>query len=213
MSLHADAVRALTAWSPGEPAQESLRHAFLAYLAARPDACARSCEPGHLTASMVLLDATAEHVLLTLHPRVGRWLQLGGHCEPGDGSLALAALREGAEESGIAGISVDPVPLHLAVHPITCSLGVPTRHFDVRYLGVAPAGARPVISGESVDLAWWPVDALPPGLHPSDEIGVQVDLALRTLRALRSLRTLRHPPPPVRTWGAPDAHPTPKLPK
>jgi hypothetical protein len=48
------------------------------------------------------------------------------------------------------------------VHPITCSLGVPTRHFDVRFLVHAPAGAVAVRSDESDDLRWWPVDALPP---------------------------------------------------
>jgi hypothetical protein len=47
------------------------------------------------------------------------------------------------------------------VHPLTCSLGVPTRHLDVRYLVRAPAGAVPRISDESADLRWWPLDALP----------------------------------------------------
>src|SRR5215470_7502496 len=182
MYLHSEAVRLLSDWIPGDPGQESLRNAFLAYLAARPDACARACEPGHLTASMVLLDAPAEHVLLTLHPRVGRWLQLGGHCEPDDGSLLAAALREGAEESGIDGITVDPTPLHLAVHPITCSLGVPTRHLDVRFVGIAPPDAQPSISSESVDLAWWPVNALPTHSSTADDIGMQVALAKARLR-------------------------------
>ena len=181
MSLHADTVRVLTGWAPPDHAQESLRQAFLAYLHARGDACARSCVPGHITASMVLLDAAGENVLLTLHPRVGRWLQLGGHCEEADGSIMQAALREGTEESGIAGITVCPQPVHLAVHPITCSLGEPTRHLDVRFVGVAPPGARPVITHESVDLAWWPVDALPPGSRTLEDIGVQVDLAVRRL--------------------------------
>jgi hypothetical protein len=52
--------------------------------------------------------------------------------------------------------------VHLAVHPITCSLGRPTRHFDVRFLVRAPADAVPVRSHESDDLRWWPVAALPP---------------------------------------------------
>jgi 8-oxo-dGTP pyrophosphatase MutT (NUDIX family) len=152
----------LEAWAPADRGQQSLREALLAFVAARPDdACSRSCVPGHLTASALVLDAAGEHTLLTLHPRVGLWIQLGGHCEPGDVSLADAALREATEESGIPGLVLEPGVLHVDVHPITCSLGVPTRHLDVRYLVRAPAGAVPVISDESDDLRWWPVDALP----------------------------------------------------
>lgn len=158
----ASAAEALAAWTPPDLSQCALREAFLAFLEARPDdACRRTCVPGHLTASALLLDHTGRRVLLTLHPRVGRWIQLGGHCEPGDETLAAAALREASEESGIDGLVLDPGVLHLDVHPITCSLGAPTRHLDVRYLVRAPAGAVPQISDESRDLRWWPVDALP----------------------------------------------------
>ena len=52
------------------------------------------------------------------------------------------------------------------MHPITCSLGVPTRHFDVRFLAVAREGAEPVRSAESLDLQWFPWDALPEGASP-----------------------------------------------
>jgi 8-oxo-dGTP pyrophosphatase MutT (NUDIX family) len=165
--VHADAVRVLSGWQPATPGQQALRHAFLGFLAARPDGCARSCAPGHLTASAVVLSHDGRHALLTLHPRVGRWVQLGGHCEERDSSLAAAALREATEESGIAELTIDPQPLHLDVHPITCSLRIPTRHFDVRFLLHAPEGAEPVRSSESVDLAWWPVDALPPDVAPA----------------------------------------------
>ncbi|HEY2725373.1 MAG TPA: NUDIX domain-containing protein [Pseudonocardiaceae bacterium] len=165
--VHADAVRVLSGWAPATPEQEALRHAFLGFLAARADGCARSCAPGHLTASAVVLSHDRRHALLTLHPRVGRWVQLGGHCEEGDAGLAAAALREATEESGITGLVIDQEPLHLDVHPITCSMGAPTRHFDVRFRLRAPDGATPVRSSESVDLAWWPVDALPPDVAPA----------------------------------------------
>ncbi|MFD9891239.1 NUDIX hydrolase [Amycolatopsis sp. NPDC059027] len=163
MTLHANAVATLESWKPADPGQESLRHAFLGFLATGEDTCLRQCAAGHVTASAVVLDDTGSRVLLTLHPRVGRWLQLGGHCEPEDATLAGAALREAREESGIGDLELVPKPVHLDVHPITCSLGVPTRHFDVRFTVRAPRGAEPVRSAESDDLRWWPADALPPG--------------------------------------------------
>jgi len=167
MSLHADTVSVLTSWRQPSPGQESLREAFLGFLAARPDACTRSCAPGHITASALVLSPAGDEVLLTLHPRVGAWLQLGGHCEPGDKTLVGAALREAAEESGIEGLRIEPTPVHIDVHPITCSLGVPTRHFDVRFLVHAPPGAEAVRSDESLDLRWWPLDDLPDPDGPS----------------------------------------------
>src|SRR5690606_19832593 len=136
--LHADAVHLLSQWVPDDKDQQSLVQAYLSFLAARPDAMQRSCAPGHLTASVVVLSADRTQTLLTLHPRVGRWLQLGGHHEPGDESVAAAALREGTEESGIDGLVLDPVPVRLDVHPITCSGGVPTRHLDVQFRAFAP---------------------------------------------------------------------------
>ncbi|MBV9846240.1 MAG: Uma2 family endonuclease [Kutzneria sp.] len=182
MTLHSDAESTLAAWQPEAMDQESLRQAFLGFLSARADACLRACEPGHLTASAVVLDAEAERVLLTLHPRVRRWLQLGGHCEPTDPTLVAAALREATEESGIDGLAIDPVPLHVDVHPITCSLGVPTRHFDVRFAVTAPVGAKAVRSAESTDLRWWPVDALPSDVDTVPEL---VGLALSRRRQER----------------------------
>jgi 8-oxo-dGTP pyrophosphatase MutT (NUDIX family) len=179
VTLHADAVSALSGWQPEGREQEALRQAYLGFLAAREDACERACAAGHITASALVLDATAERALLTLHPRVGRWLQLGGHCEPTDSSLVGAALREAVEESGITGLRIEAQPIHLDVHPITCSLGVPTRHFDVRYLVRAPVGAQPVRSAESVDLQWWPLDAMPGNV---DDLYPMIEAALTRLR-------------------------------
>ncbi len=164
--LHADAVRVITAMPTDDVLESAIREAFLGMLAARPDAMWRSCAAGHLTASTLVLDPHQRRVLLTLHPRAGMWLQLGGHCEPTDATLLAAAAREAQEESGIASLTFDPTPLALDVHPITCSLGVATRHFDVQFVAVAPADVDPVRSDESLDLQWFPWDDLPPGASP-----------------------------------------------
>lgn len=161
MSLYASAVDMLTGWDAPDPTQDSLRHAVLAFLAARPDGCLRECVPGHVTASALVLDHTGTRAVLTLHPRFGRWLQLGGHCEAGDSDIVAAALREATEESGIDGLRIDPSLAALHVHPVTCSLGQPTRHLDMQFIARAPEGAEIACSDESLDLRWWPLDTLP----------------------------------------------------
>jgi 8-oxo-dGTP pyrophosphatase MutT (NUDIX family) len=126
----------------------------------------RSCAAGHITASTLIIEPVRRQVLLTLHPRAGLWLQPGGHCEPGDATLLDVAAREAREETGIGALSLYPVPLSLDIHPITCSLGVPTRHLDVCFLALAAEGSEPVISDESLDLQWFSWDALPAGAAP-----------------------------------------------
>ncbi|MEV0295136.1 NUDIX domain-containing protein [Nocardia sp. NPDC050710] len=160
-SLHASAHELLESWRPATGPEQSLREAMLAFLGSAPRGCLRAHAPGHITASAVVFSHDGSEVLLTLHPRVGRWIQLGGHCEEGDETVADAALREATEESGIDGLTLDPELYGAQAHPITCSLGVPTRHLDLLFRITAPAGAVPVRSAESTDLRWWPVDALP----------------------------------------------------
>jgi 8-oxo-dGTP pyrophosphatase MutT (NUDIX family) len=111
----------------------------------------------------LVLDDTGGQVLLTLHPRLGRWVQLGGHCEDSDADIVAAALREATEESGVDGLRMTPDLAAINVHALTCSLGVPTRHLDLQFVAQAPPAAQIAISDESVDLRWWPIDGLPPG--------------------------------------------------
>lgn len=160
MTLRESTLESLTAWEAPDPAQDTLRYAVLSFVLAREDACKRECVPGHVTASALVLDHTGTQALLTLHPRFGRWLQLGGHCEDGDPDIVAAALREATEESGIVGLRMDRIIAALHVHPVVCSLGVPTRHLDVQFIAHAPADAEIVCSDESLDLRWWPLDAL-----------------------------------------------------
>jgi 8-oxo-dGTP pyrophosphatase MutT (NUDIX family) len=166
--LHTDARRVLQGWAAPDRDQEQLRRDYLDHLEARPDGVWRSCRPAHITASALVVDVERGRVLLTLHPKVGLWLQLGGHCEPGDRSLAETALREATEESGIAsGLTVlpgsGPAPVKLDRHAVRCAgKDQPENtHLDVQYLVTAPAGAVAEISDESLDLRWFGFDALP----------------------------------------------------
>lgn len=157
-----DAVRLLEAWEPTEGGQRRLRNEFLQHLATVPDAVRRSGRPDHLTASALVLSADHRRVLLDLHRKVGRWLQFGGHLEPGDRRVADAALREAREESGIQELQLlGSEPVRLDRHPAPCRPGEPGDHLDVQWVAVAAAGAVPRASAESLDVAWWDVDALP----------------------------------------------------
>ncbi|MER5355505.1 NUDIX hydrolase [Kitasatospora sp. NPDC002551] len=167
-ALHADAVRALGEWQPADPEQERLRLSYLRHLAEQPEGLYRSCLPAHITASAAVVDPAGGRVLLTLHPKVGRWLQMGGHCEPGDPDLASAALREATEESGIPGLTLlgrdgVPVPVKLDRHQVRCTGKdrPENTHLDVQYVAVAPPGAQALISEESLDLRWFDYDHLP----------------------------------------------------
>lgn len=161
--LHADALRVLTEWHAADEEQEQLRAAYVGHLLRHYDGVWRSCVPTHLTASVLVMDEPGERVLLALHRKGGFWGQMGGHCEPGDPTLASAALREGVEESGLAGLRlVGDGPVDLDRHELSSAFGTCGVHLDVRYAAVAPVGAEPVVSDESHDVAWFAVDGLPP---------------------------------------------------
>lgn len=175
MSTHAhdhlarDLRELLTSWSAPSAAQEALRRDYLTLADAHADATAKSGPPAHFTASCLVIDAAGERVLLHLHRKVGRWLQFGGHIEATDATIAAAAWREAVEESGLPSTSLElrPELAQLDRHALGSGFTRCTEHLDLRWVAVAEAGAEPVVSPESLDVAWWPLDGLPPGTESS----------------------------------------------
>lgn len=173
-----DAREVLTAYipDPADPQQQIWREDYL-YALRDDTAVFKAGPPVHLTASCVVLDARGEQVLLTLHSKARRWLQFGGHIEPGDRSVHAAAEREAREESGIDGIRVQPQIAELHRHRLGARFGRCAEHLDVRFIGIAPPGAEPVRSAESLDVRWWPVTALPDDIE--DELAVLIERGRR----------------------------------
>ncbi|WP_329441024.1 NUDIX hydrolase [Streptomyces canus] len=171
MTLHDDAALVLKGYED----QADLRQAYLDHLAAHPDGMWKACEAGHITASALVVDPERGRALLTLHKKLGMWLQMGGHCEPADTSLAAAALREATEESGIPGLTLLPGgPVRLDRHPIPPPCHC---HFDVQYAALAPSGAVETGSDESLDVRWFAYDEV---------AAVADDSVVRLLEATRS---------------------------
>ncbi len=117
----------------------------------------RTCyDPGHFTASAFVLCPERAHLLMIRHKKLGRWLQPGGHVEPGDESLFRAACREAQEETGVALRSHEhaPVPFDVDIHEIPARPSEPAhQHFDVRYL--LHAASRDLVRSDEVGGVRW----------------------------------------------------------
>ncbi len=117
-------------------------------------------EPGHFTASGFVLCPERRRVLLVFHDKLRRWLQPGGHVEPGDVDLAAAAEREVVEETGVSvaarlGRGIFDVDIHNIGGN---SKTGPHRHFDVRYAFLA--GELELQPSEMLGARWVELDGV-----------------------------------------------------
>ncbi|MBX9586334.1 MAG: NUDIX hydrolase [Gammaproteobacteria bacterium] len=148
-------------YQPESQEQEHYRELIIRFIQDHPDYLSRNNFYGHITPSAWVIDPAGEKALLTLHRKIGLWLQLGGHTDDNPDLLAVA-LREVQEESGLTNLKlVIPGIFDVDVHRIPAIGQEPSHyHFDIRFFLQLQEHQPLVISDESLDLAW----------HTADEI-------------------------------------------
>ena len=162
-----DLIDRLRAWQPLAAGQALLRDEYLGFILGSPRAALAGHDgPEHVTGSCFVFTPDLAQVLLCFHRKGGFWVQLGGHVEPADGSVADTAFREAREECGIddlvpVGDGILDLDRHALSGAFRCSA-----HWDVGFAAIARPEAAPVASDESDDVAWWPVDAPPENVPP-----------------------------------------------
>lgn len=131
-----------------------------------------------------MVDPASGRVLLRWHDKQQRWLQVGGHGDPGERDPWLVALREAAEETALHDLrpwpGPEPILAQVAVVEVDAVGDEPAhRHGDLRFLVAtsSPSSVPPVVEG--VPLRWVTVDE---GLAVAD------DGLARLLRLVRSSR-------------------------
>lgn len=108
-------------------------------------------EPPTVAAAGLILRRATEHgwrFLLLRNPKRGEWGFPKGHQEPGE-HLAQTALRECAEETGIALVAIDHAPYELLY-----DLPGKKRRKRVAYFPATTRQDRVVLSPEHDEFAW-----------------------------------------------------------
>ena len=108
----------------------------------------------------VIRDEAGENLLLIKRSDTAEWAPVTGIIDPGE-EPAVAAAREAMEEAGVR-IRVDRLASIAVTGPVVYDNGDRAQYLDLtfecRYLDGEP---RPV-DGEALEVAWFPVDELPP---------------------------------------------------
>ena len=146
-------------------------------------------QPGHLTASAMVLSPDREKVLLIYHSAFQAWIQPGGHIDPTDPDPLEAAKREVAEECMLDQVELlfdHPSLLQVDIHevpPNTKKSQPAHQHYDLRFAFVAQTWDMKAAS-DAKAAEWVALDDF--DVHRSD---ASVAESIRRLLELRTLST------------------------
>ena len=172
---------ALGGYRPADDAEAADLDRVRALVAGTDDPWSRAL-PLHVTGSALVVHPPSRRVLLRWHDRMGSWLQIGGHGDPGESSPLDVAVREGREETGLTDLVPWPDPdaprlVHVVVVPVPAAKGEPAHHHaDLRYLLATdhPDDVRP--EHDDAPLRWASVDEAR-SLVAEDNLRVALDRA------------------------------------
>jgi 8-oxo-dGTP pyrophosphatase MutT (NUDIX family) len=142
--------QSVTAHRPVDDREATARLRVLAELERLPTPFLEEADPTHVTASGLVVGARG--IVLHLHRRLGRWMQPGGHVDPGE-TPWRAATRETIEETGldVTEPSTGPELVHLDVHPAARG----HTHLDLRYLLLGSDADPHPPPDESQQVGWF----------------------------------------------------------
>ncbi|MFG3586112.1 NUDIX domain-containing protein [Streptomyces sp. NPDC047990] len=100
-----------------------------------------------------------DRVLLGRRSDTGKWSVIGGIPDPGE-QPAVCAVREVLEETAVHCV-VERVVLVQALDPVTYANDDTCQFMDVTFRCRAVGGEAQVNDDESLEVGWFPVDALP----------------------------------------------------
>lgn len=136
-------VEILARHQASESREETDRIRMMEFARAHPDPFDRAIGEGHFTGSGLVMAEDGSAVLLLHHLKLHRWLQPGGHGEPGETRGEDVASREVAEETGLTPRlhPQAPRPFDVDIHTIPARrLDAEHEHLDLRYLFIADPG-------------------------------------------------------------------------
>jgi 8-oxo-dGTP pyrophosphatase MutT (NUDIX family) len=137
------------------------------------DPWSRSQLPLHFTGSALVVHPPSRRVLLRWHVKHDRWLQVGGHGDPGETDPLQIALREAREETGLSDLV--PWPDEKLQHAVVCY---------VRQSGTEP-------EHEHGDLRYFLATGHPDAIAPENEQSPLRWLTVGQARALVGDNNLR----------------------